>query len=57
MPTSQQLGEQYDVAIIDTFRTLLAGYVWDLENPFVRNHGRKLSQLVRIIEATEDVES
>jgi hypothetical protein len=31
----------------------LAGYVWDLENPFVRNHGRKLSQLVRIIEATE----
>jgi len=33
----------------------LAGYVWDLENPFVRNHGRKLSQLVRIIEATEDV--
>ena len=29
----------------------LAGYVWDLENPFVNNHGRKLSQLVRIIEA------
>ena len=35
----------------------LAGYVWDFENPFVRNHGRKLSQLVRIIEATEDVQS
>ncbi len=31
----------------------LAGYVWDLENPFVKNHGRKLSQLVRLIEATE----
>ena len=31
----------------------LAGYVWDLENPFVKNHGRKLSQLVRIIESTE----
>ncbi len=31
----------------------LAGYVWDLENPFVNNHGRKLSQLIRIIEATE----
>jgi len=30
----------------------LAGYVWDLENPFVSNHERKLSQLVRIIEAT-----
>jgi flavin-dependent dehydrogenase len=31
----------------------LAGYVWDLENPFVKNHGRKLSQLIRIIESTE----
>ena len=30
----------------------LAGYVWDLDNPFVSNHGRKLSQLIRIIEAT-----
>jgi len=29
----------------------LAGYVWDLENPFVSNHDRKLLQLVRIIEA------
>jgi len=34
----------------------LAGYVWDLENPFVSNHGRKLSQLIRIIEATADDE-
>lgn len=25
----------------------------DLDNPFVKNHGRKLSQLVRIIESTE----
>jgi len=30
----------------------LAGYVWDKNNPFVSNHQRKLSQLVRIIEAT-----
>jgi flavin-dependent dehydrogenase len=30
----------------------LAGYVWDLDNPFVANHQRKLSQLVRIIDAT-----
>jgi flavin-dependent dehydrogenase len=34
----------------------LAGYVWDLENPFVSNHGRKLSQLIRIIEATANDE-
>jgi len=33
----------------------LAGYVWDLENPFVSNHDRKLSQLVRIIETTGEV--
>jgi flavin-dependent dehydrogenase len=33
----------------------LAGYVWDLENPFVGRHERKLSQLIRIIEATGDV--
>ena len=32
----------------------LAGYVWDLDNPFVSNHGRKLSQLIRIIEATKE---
>ncbi len=33
----------------------LAGYVWDLENPFVSNHDRKLSQLVRIIETTGEI--
>jgi len=32
----------------------LAGYVWDTENPFVSNHARKLSQILRIIEATRD---
>lgn len=32
----------------------LAGYVWDRDNPFVGSHERKLSQLVRIIEATEE---
>lgn len=30
----------------------LAGYVWDLDNPFVSNHQRKLSQLARIIDKT-----
>ena len=32
----------------------LAGYVWDTKNPFVSNHARKLSQIIRIIEATGD---
>jgi hypothetical protein len=30
----------------------LAGYVWNLENPFVREHKRKLNQLLRVIRAT-----
>jgi len=32
----------------------LAGYVWDLENPFVRAPRRKLRQLLRIIRARAD---
>ncbi len=28
----------------------LAGYVWDLDNPFVRNHERKLGQLLKLVE-------
>lgn len=32
----------------------LAGYVWDLENPFVRDHKRKLAQLLRIIRAAKE---
>ena len=31
----------------------LAGYVWDLENPFVRNHDRKLQQLLSLVESGE----
>jgi flavin-dependent dehydrogenase len=30
----------------------LAGYVWDLDNPFVRNHDRKLRQLLNIVNGT-----
>lgn len=32
----------------------LAGYVWNLENPFVRQHERKLKQLLRIIRSAAD---
>jgi hypothetical protein len=28
--------------------SVLAGYVWDLSNPFVREHERKVAQLARI---------
>ena len=33
----------------------LAGYVWDLENPFVRNHDRKLQQLLKLVETKKAV--
>ena len=29
----------------------LAGYVWNLENPFVREHKRKLAQMLRLVRA------
>lgn len=45
--------QQFNPTLKRMVCSTLAGYVWDLDNPFVRNHGRKLSQLVRIIEATE----
>jgi len=38
----------------DTFKaqicSVLAGYVWDLNNPFVRNHEKSLSTLVNFLE-------
>jgi hypothetical protein len=30
--------------------SVLAGYVWDLNNPFVRNHAVALKKLARTIE-------
>lgn len=33
--------------------SVLAGYVWDLDNPFVREHKRKLPQLARLLKRME----
>jgi hypothetical protein len=30
--------------------SVLAGYVWDETNPFVRSHERRVGQVVRIVE-------
>jgi flavin-dependent dehydrogenase len=30
--------------------SVLAGYVWDLNNPFVKNHKRLLSSLIRVVQ-------
>ena len=31
----------------------LAGYVWDLTNPFVRSHSRKIHQLAQLVRRSE----
>lgn len=41
----------------DTFKaqicSVLAGYVWDLDNPFVRNHEKSLNTLVKFLDQHE----
>ena len=44
---AQPANEQFKAMIC----AALAGYVWNRENPFVREHRRKLQQLLRIIRA------
>jgi flavin-dependent dehydrogenase len=33
--------------------SVLAGYVWDLDNPFVRGHARRVSQVARLVAEAE----
>ncbi|MFY0253884.1 NAD(P)/FAD-dependent oxidoreductase [Chitinophaga sp. 30R24] len=37
--------------------SVLAGYVWDMSNPFVKNHDTALKRLARTIELTEKIKS
>ncbi|HEY9261705.1 NAD(P)/FAD-dependent oxidoreductase, partial [Chitinophaga sp.] len=37
--------------------SVLAGYVWDMDNPFVKNHDTALKRLARTIELTEKLKS
>jgi flavin-dependent dehydrogenase len=37
--------------------SVLAGYVWDMNNPFVKNHDTALKRLARTIELTEKLKS
>ncbi|TWF37233.1 flavin-dependent dehydrogenase [Chitinophaga polysaccharea] len=37
--------------------SVLAGYVWDMSNPFVKNHDTALKRLARTIELTEKLKS
>jgi hypothetical protein len=42
--------EKQDLEVKNMICSVLAGYVWDTENPYVRNHKHALQKLVRMIE-------
>jgi len=45
--------DRQDLQIKKMICSVLAGYVWDLKNPYVKNHGTALQKLARTIELTE----
>ena len=42
--------DKQDQEIKNMICSVLAGYVWDLENPYVKNHSTALTKLARLIE-------
>lgn len=44
--------DRQDAQIKKMICSVLAGYVWDLSNPYVKNHGTALQKLARTIELT-----
>jgi len=42
--------DKQNLEIKDMICSVLAGYVWDLENPYVKNHATALTKLARMIE-------
>jgi len=45
--------DRQDLQIKKMICSVLAGYVWDLENPYVKNHKTALQKLARTIELSE----
>jgi hypothetical protein len=45
--------ENQDLTIKKMICSVLAGYVWDLNNPYVKGHATALQKLARTIELTE----
>jgi len=48
--------ESQDLKIKNMICSVLAGYVWDLDNPYVKNHATALQKLARTIELRDLVE-
>ena len=42
--------DRQDQEIKNMICSVLAGYVWDLDNPYVKNHATALTKLARLIE-------
>lgn len=47
--------EKQDVQIKNQICSVLAGYVWDETNPYVKNHENALKRLVRVIELEKTI--
>jgi hypothetical protein len=43
--------------VINQICSVLAGYVWDQENPFVKNHDTNLKRMVRLIAVGEKLKA
>ena len=41
--------EERNQEVISQICSVLAGYVWDLDNPYVKNHATYLKRMVRLI--------
>lgn len=46
-----------DPLVLRQICSVLAGYVWDMNNPFVKNHTTELRRLVRMIELSEQTKN
>ena len=47
--------DQQDLKIKDMICSVLAGYVWDTTNPYVKNHETGLQKLARLIEVRDKI--
>jgi flavin-dependent dehydrogenase len=49
--------ERADLEIKRQICSVLAGYVWDQTNPYVRDHGTALKRLAKLIDVSQRIET